>query len=382
MADTSKQTRFVYVDALRGIAALAVVLLHLYHSNMVPQTGYRFPQPLHAIFDNGTLGVYIFFVISGFVIAQSIHGERITPRFVGNFALRRSIRLDPPYWVTIIAMIALSYISNHMQHQRVLPMPTPAAVAAHVVYAQKFFGYPNIVGVFWTLCYEVQFYLMLVLMMGATQRLVASGPAVWWRSRWTIALPVWIFALICASGRLPLTEAFAIYCWPYFFLGVAVNWAHHNDIKPLTVGLLFAGSALALLFVQENIHYQPEQIAMAILTAGSIFAVSRAGKLATWTLGRALQYLGRISYSLYLVHMLLGTPSMRFGIRLLGKQPTFGVALGLMIISTAISIVTAHVMYVLVERPATRFSKRFRVREAARDQVFTPPLNKSHVADN
>ena len=82
MTNAAPKVRLAFVDALRGIAALAVVLLHLYHYNLLPMTGYRFPEPLHTIFDNGDLGVYVFFVISGFVIAQSLHGETVTARFI------------------------------------------------------------------------------------------------------------------------------------------------------------------------------------------------------------------------------------------------------------------------------------------------------------
>jgi peptidoglycan/LPS O-acetylase OafA/YrhL len=72
-----------------------------------------------------------------------------------------------------------------------------------------------------------------------------------------------------------------------------------------------------------------------------------------------LQYLGRISYSLYLVHMLVGTPLVRFGLRHLGKI-SFGTALVLMGLAVAASVVAAHIMYVVVERPAVRWSHRLR----------------------
>ena len=59
------------------------------------------PAPLETALKLGFVGVDIFFVLSGFVIAYSVREARITPRFLGRFALRRSIRLDPPYWITI-----------------------------------------------------------------------------------------------------------------------------------------------------------------------------------------------------------------------------------------------------------------------------------------
>ena len=342
-------TRFVFVDGLRGLAALSVVLFHVYYKNLVPMTGYEFPEPVHSLLRNGNLGVHVFFVISGFVIAQSIRGEHVTARFVGWFALRRSLRLDPPYWATIAAMIALTFVSNHLQHDRSLPMPTPAAVLAHLAYAQSFLGYPQIVGVFWTLCFEIQFYLVLVVGTGAVQRLerVTRFPV----ARWLVFAPLWLLGLGCVAGYIDLPPALFTFAWPYFFLGVVVNWAHERTIGPVALALV-AASALVL------VPSAPLQICVALATALGIDLVGRAGGLATVTLGPVVQYLGKISYSLYLVHMLVGTPLVRLGIRLLGTRPDAIRAIGLMAIATAASIVAAHVMYVVIERPAIGLSRR------------------------
>ena len=62
--------RFSFVDALRGIAALAVVLFHAFEGNHIPQLIPVMPRWITDIIDHGNLGVAIFFVLSGFVIAQ------------------------------------------------------------------------------------------------------------------------------------------------------------------------------------------------------------------------------------------------------------------------------------------------------------------------
>jgi peptidoglycan/LPS O-acetylase OafA/YrhL len=345
-AGTAKP-RYAFVDALRGIAAVLVVLFHVYSKNLLPMTGYRLPEPFHTLFDNGNAGVYIFFVISGFVIAHSIRGERVTPRYAGWFAARRALRLDPPYWATIAAMIALTFVSNHAQHQRSLPMPSAGQVAAHLGYLQGFLGYPQIVGVFWTLCYEIQFYLALVVGVGVAQ---AAGA-----SRWLVFGPLAALSLVsviaAANGWFSLTPALAVYAWPYFFLGVCVAWVH-NDEQPAWV--FYAVAAVTLVIAP----FAPVQTGVAVATAAAIFGVARAGKLAAWTLGRVCQYLGRISYSLYLVHMLVGTPLVRFGVRLFGNKADLGHTLALFGLALGASIVAAHVFHLVIERPAQRLSHR------------------------
>jgi len=182
------------------------------------------------------------------------------------------------------------------------------------------------------------------------------------KSPWLLFAPLWVVALVVATGRFDVTDALFLYGWPFFFLGVAVNWTHNGRLAPGGLSILFVSIVTALLFVTHNDHFQPHEVGAAIVTASAIYLVSRAGRLTTLTLGRAMQYLGRISYSLYLVHMLVGTPSMRFGIRLLGRHPSFVEALGLTVLSTGVSILAAHLMFVIVERPATRLSQRMRGR--------------------
>ncbi len=357
MERARSKTRYAFVDALRGVAATLVVLLHIYSYNLVPMTGYEFPQPLDAIFSHGNLGVYVFFVISGFVIAQSITNQTVTPRYLGWFALRRSIRLDPPYWATIAAMIVLSLISNHIQHERSLPIPSGAAVLAHVFYLQMFLGYPHIVGVFWTLCYEIQFYLVLAVGVGVSQWLGRKRASL--ASPWLIFVPLWIASLLCVSV-LDLPKAVFLWGWPYFFFGVAVNWVHNKKVGAhvlwIAIPMMFAAAAFSL----DTHHYGFLSVGTAVCTGLAIHAVSRADRLATLTLGPVLQYLGRISYSLYLVHMLVGTPLVRLGIRLIGARPDALHATALVVIALGASIAAAHLLYVVVERPAHRLSQRLR----------------------
>src|SRR5688500_14125008 len=92
--------RFVFIDALRGLACLWVLTHHLFFNEI-------FGKVLRPAVHNaveilafcGSFGVQIFFVLSGFVIAHSLRDTTLNPRSVGLFILRRQLRLDPPYWV-------------------------------------------------------------------------------------------------------------------------------------------------------------------------------------------------------------------------------------------------------------------------------------------
>src|ERR1700683_264814 len=68
------------------------------------------PQGVQVALEHADLGVEVFFVLSGFVIAHTLFDKTITPRFAGNFVIRRSLRLDPPYWAVLAATVALPYV--------------------------------------------------------------------------------------------------------------------------------------------------------------------------------------------------------------------------------------------------------------------------------
>ena len=153
--------RFLVIDSLRGIAVLMVTFGHLF-GNIEPVLG-QVPMMIHNIFLFGAHGVEIFFVISGFVIAYSIRNGSFSVIYFFKFGLRRLVRLDPPYWIVILLEIALIYISLVFYPNLGTTLPTIKQLGAHMIYAQELLGLGHLLPIFWTLCYEVQFYLFFPL---------------------------------------------------------------------------------------------------------------------------------------------------------------------------------------------------------------------------
>ena len=92
-------------------------------------TGLCFRLPIHFIITNGWFGVDIFFVISGLVIAHSVGNSVITPRYFANFALRRSIRIDPPYWVALIVCVLVQQFGNLVIGKHAVVFPSASGLA-------------------------------------------------------------------------------------------------------------------------------------------------------------------------------------------------------------------------------------------------------------
>lgn len=324
MSAQAPSNRIQFVDALRGIAALGVVLYH-------------YGERIH--WGNwGNMGVPMFFVLSGFVIAMSV-GARppVSAGYLGRFALRRALRLDPPYWLSMAAVIVIGLAAAHFIGQNVKPATWPQ-VFTHLFYLQVFAGYEHILVIYWTLCYEIQFYLVLI-------------PLLWLGNRFKV-VPLLMFATMLLSlvdRNLELTGiAFMGRFWFCFAAGAFVYWATAGvmGVRGLLVGLAVIGTAGALT--------QDPYAVTTMVTAATLYAVITFGRADIGS-SAPLQFLGRISYSLYLTHLIGGWLVLTLLLRWL--PPWAALVLGVVA-----SILTAWLFYVLVEKPAVRLSRMVKLR--------------------
>jgi peptidoglycan/LPS O-acetylase OafA/YrhL len=331
------------IDAMRGIAALSVVFYHLFDFTPAgTELAAALPRWVAVIFDHGNLGVQVFFVLSGFVIALAVSSERVTLRYVAEFAVRRSIRLDPPYWTAMLIATALLAIAHRA--------PGLPSVLAHAVYLQNLLGYPNIVVVFWTLCYEVQFYLVLVVFVAIAQRLGRGAG-------WAVAIvpfmgSLWFLATATSA------HGWFIDWWYAFAAGVATLGLLTRRIAPW-VWWIAVGSVAAI----GGVIGDSMPITVAV-TAAVIAGLGSAGLLARLSGGPVLQWLGRISYSLYLTHFLAGAFAKVVGPTVHGPLA----AAGLFILSAGVALAIAEVFYRVIERPSHQLSRRVAKRFAARPE--------------
>ena len=90
------------------------------------------PSWLVYVLDRGNLGVAIFFVLSGFVIALSLDAKSINLSTVGRFILRRSIRLDPPYWFAIILTISFGVLASAVVKEHPIKTFSAYQILAHL----------------------------------------------------------------------------------------------------------------------------------------------------------------------------------------------------------------------------------------------------------
>jgi peptidoglycan/LPS O-acetylase OafA/YrhL len=371
------------LDALRGVAILAVFVQHL-GDRFMPFVDARAEASLPTaiapwvltVLHHAWWGVDLFFVLSGFSLAQGYLRafERGRPEPAGRFLLRRAARILPGYLVAI-AIVLASHPAFFAREGIV------AALAAHLALLQGYVapGGIVIIGATWSLTTEAHFYLALPLI--ARPLLARDAARPWKRALVTAGLCVVAWASRDALHRAVLepgvrTALFEITQrrlatsrLDQFVLGCAAAAAHASitggpraarAARLAPFGVIASLVALVLAFRAEGAllleaggswPYAPMSLATAALVLSATLCEGRALAVVA---PRPLAALGVVSYGVFLYHQLaLGI----VGHHLVGESwATLAIngALGL-----ALAAAMGLGSWVLVERPALRWAARF-----------------------
>jgi peptidoglycan/LPS O-acetylase OafA/YrhL len=230
-------------------------------------------------------------------------------------------------------------------------------VLAHMGYLQDILGFPSLSAGIWTLCIEMQFYAVSVVGWGLAQRLVRHRKNGVSRPRGAVLLalfgPPACISLFVWHGQTS-TEPWVTHFFAMFFLGMIVWWTLDQTLPPCAF-FVCVGVVAAQLVVEWKLDN-----AVALAVACAVFAAGRLGRLHDWLHWNWLQYLGRISYSLYLIHYPVSHMVTWLGWSVSGSPPAPPVAAMIMLASLAASIATAQLVYWAVEVPSLRWAARLK----------------------
>lgn len=306
------QQHIAGIDGLRALAVLAVMVFHLHGPALV----------------GGFVGVDVFFVISGYVVARSLISQpaaRLGP-FLMAFYARRVVRIYPALLVCVVLTAALqsrwvpaSWL-NATADKTALAAIFGAGNLALVWFNDGYFSPRVEFNAFthtWSLGVEEQFYLLFPLFCWAWTRGDTAG------QRWTRLAWVSLLACTAASLMLAIHQTIASPTQAYYLLparfwelscGALLMWAHQTGrLLPRTdlgrngcvlLGVLLIGASAAL--ADANAFPIPWAL---MPTAGCALALAGLGgkpsaptRWTVWLQGPALTLTGRLSYSLYLWH--------------------------------------------------------------------------------
>lgn len=341
--------RLTAVQALRGIAALAVTLAHII-GDITARTGVEL-VPRAAV---GAAGVDLFFIISGFIMVYASRGLRGQAVGWSIFLGRRLARVVPLYWLVTLIYLLLQ-IAQGKWHviqpdwivASLLFWPFPGVTGA---------GLSPFYGIGWTLNFEMMFY-------------VVFAAALWLRR----GDPSWIVASILTGGvvigaALPLPDLLGYWTNEIvlnFVYGIAIAVAFLRGVRlPPALGALLVSVGVGGLIVSTCLGYMaalPDQapafprslawgLPMALIMAGVTLTYSPP-KTVPSDIALLLHRLGDASYSIYLVHPLVIVamrPVLTKSAALVGDVPA---AILHLILVTGLVLAAARLLFSRFERP-------------------------------
>jgi len=340
MADKAKSNRLVEVDALRGVAALAVVLFH-YTTRFNELFGWN---PLPAIsFPDGHFGVNLFFIISGFVIFMTLEK---TSRPM-DFVVSRFSRLFPAYWAAVFLTFSITHLVG-------LPgkLVDAATAFANLPMIHGLFGVPHVDSVYWTLEIELLFYcgMFALYLMGRLHQIHhALRILLLLRLTYFVLARVWGIELSWRLSHLLILEYI-----PWFALGISIYLViSRREAASRRQVAITATAAIGCLLIVDSLFLGT----LAVFLTTAVF-LAASGRASTLRHG-ILAWLGAISYPLYLLHENIGwSVLLRF--------QNWGLPTNAAVLLTiATSLIMAAALTRFVEQPAMRWIRNsYRERRA------------------
>ncbi|MCD9124002.1 acyltransferase [Cupriavidus sp. UGS-1] len=369
--------RIGFIQSFRGIAALLVVLYH--GSSAISPYGTGTGDLLFG--PAGSFGVTLFFIISGFIMAHTTVGARVSPQYALEFCVRRMARIWPVLAIASVAFVLLARVPfGQFTRETVHTLLHTLAFVPAGDSASPQFG-ETLPSVSWTLNYEVYFYLFFAAsMLFGWYRWLALAA---WAMATLIALPLltvgtWTTHSLPAYGFGPAYVRMATHPLIWEFLaGVAIGLLYNSRFRlpdRFPVGLLMTLSAAMVAWqysARFNIGYGVTEWGLTLIPLVAVFAL--ANKRAELAQPAGLVYLGNISFSLYLWHPLAQTITgypltwLGYGDRCTGFS--------FLLLTTIVSVALAALSYHLLELGLSEAVKRWglaRVRRRGQQLAAEP----------
>ena len=360
--------RLGFLDSLRGLAAAYVVV---YHMVMIPQPGLATPLWAEKFAHSGGNGVVMFFIVSAFSLYYTMPLRAKDASPTASFYLHRFFRIAPLFYVLIVLSLARDWLLFGVAH-------SPGEVLASVLFVFNLLptGQEGFVWASWTIGIEMLFYAVFPLVY-ARVRDLGQAVAFFFATVlvWMAAQLVLEYLVIPPEWRASMLQWNALKHFPTFALGIVLFFAfsrrfaeatHPDQLRSTGCALLFAGLFAYCAMLQG---WLPALFGDAYGWAGvtcAMLALGLAMWPTRWLVNRATAYLGKVSYSLYLLHptvIYLLTPVYR---RIYDGTDQLSLALlASLAVTMAIVLPLSSLAYRFIEKPGIQLGRRIAARRAA-----------------
>jgi peptidoglycan/LPS O-acetylase OafA/YrhL len=321
------KTYLPVINSLRGLAATAICFYHF----VLSTANYVEAIWVRTLFYYAQYGVPLFFVISGIVLPLAMLKNEYQLKHWSTFMLKRLVRLEPPYLVSLV--LATAYLMFQAYRHSELAAVSGVNFLLHLGYLIPFVeGQKWINPIYWSLAVEFQFYLFLsVAFLGLKQALFHRR--------------LLMYLLLLGACFISSEKALLFRWLPLFMAGISYVLQQHKviDFKEFMLVSLLSFGLIYYLLDFPN-------LCVAIFTLSMVhFFPNYNPKYSNW--------LGKISYSLYLMHLIIGQALVNFLSHTyrLPYQKIIVILLGY-----ALSIFVAWLVYKWVEHPSKRASSKLK----------------------
>jgi peptidoglycan/LPS O-acetylase OafA/YrhL len=368
----ARRDHFACFNGLRAIAAIAVLMTHVASS-----TGADTSTSAGYVFSHLDVGVTVFFLLSGFLLYRPFVAAHLAGRpspSVGNYLLRRALRILPAYWLALTFFVVVLHTIHF--HGRL-------DVVAYYGLIQIYWGSRALGGIVpaWSLAVEASFYVFLPVYAALMARWAGAGRRAWHVELWGVAV---LYATGIGTHALLLAthpHATVATLWlpsqiDLFALGMALAVVsayvagNHGPLPRLLAaagrhpGMCWAFGAVAFWTAATQLGLprtfgdlppwgeMGRQVCYALTGLGlllpAVFGPQEQGQIRRLLRSRPANFLGLISYGVFLWHLDLLNKLVTWHVLSTLPQARF---LSVLILTSAVTLPFAAFSYVAVERP-------------------------------
>jgi peptidoglycan/LPS O-acetylase OafA/YrhL len=262
-----------------------------------------------------------------------------------RFMLKRFVRLEPPYLLSILVAVAYFYARRFVPSSADVDLlPSTKNLLLHVGYLIPFYkGETWLLGTYWTLAIEFQYYLLLSLIFPLLKGGLGSRSI--------------FYVIFLCLPFLNTDEFFLPRHTPIFMIGISYWMLVSGNIR-----LPEYWSVNIVCIVIASLTLPPPNIVAGLLTLIVIYHWPNHQN-------RLLLFLGKISYSLYLLHLAVGAGIvnlMSHHFKASYQKPI------VIIVGYLASVAAAYAFYLVIERPSLRWSKRLGKAGSGKEEQLSP----------
>ena len=336
-------SRLALIDAVKALASQLIVLHHLaFYGPMSDFAQDLAPVLISWLSQHARIAVQVFLVAAGFLAAQSLAPDgRLLATNPLALLRKRYFKLIIPYLAALLLSVFCAAIARAlMTHSSPPDAPTLAQFIAHALLLQSILGYDGLSAGVWYIAIDFQLFTLLLCTLWLARGMASGDKA-------TLVLSqLLVSALALGSlfyfNRDAAWDNWALYFFGAYALGGLAYWATNRGRTPAWL-LLIAALVITALLVDYR-----SRIAVALLVATLLGIARRQGFLERWPRSRTIAWLGRISYSVFLVHFPVSLVINALFSRFAAGDPMLNL-LGLLV-AWAASIAVGAVFYRFVER--------------------------------